>query len=76
MQGPHPARGENLLDLQAGKVSRCVFRISVAGKVFRPRWFPDGEAIPEQNQLGGTVIPGKGHRDPFMQSTDEICNQF
>ena len=38
-----------------GKVSRGVFRISVAGKVRRPRWFPNGDAVPEQNQLGGTV---------------------
>ena len=59
-----------------GKVSRGVFRISVAGKVRTPRRFPDGDAIPEQNKLGGTVIPGKGHRGPFMQFTDEICHQF
>ena len=38
--------------------------------------FLTGMRYPEQNKLGSTVIPGKGHRDPFMQFIDEICNQF
>jgi hypothetical protein len=54
-----------------GKVLRCVFRISVAEKLRRPRGFPNRDAIPEQNKLGGTVIPGKCHRRRFMQFTDE-----
>jgi hypothetical protein len=57
-----------------GGVLRGVFRISVDTMVRRPRWFPDGDAIPKQNKLGGTVIPGKGYSGPFMQFADEICN--
>lgn len=38
-----------------GKVLCCVFRMSDAGEVRRPLWFPNGNAIPEQNKFGGTV---------------------
>ena len=64
------------LQHKVGGDLRGVFRIPVARKARGPRWFPNGDAIPKQNELGGTVVPGKSHGGAFMQFTDEIRNQF
>jgi hypothetical protein len=64
------------LQHKVGRDLRGVFRIPVTRRARGPRWFPNGDAIPKQNQLGGTVVSGKSHGGPFMQFTDEICNQF
>ena len=48
-------------------LTRCD-SISVAGKVRRPRWFPDGDAIPEQDRLGDSVITGKVIRFPTLHA--------